>query len=89
MKRFLAFALIALCACTAGAQPNPTTPPTLTDVQKLTLLTTVQRFEIAQLRAQAAQRELQTLLKSLEIQGFTFDLQTMSYSPAATGEQKK
>jgi hypothetical protein len=56
--------------------------PTLSDVQKLRLLTTVQRVEIAQLRAQAAQRELADLLKSFQVQGYTLDLDTLTYAPA-------
>jgi hypothetical protein len=73
--------VLALVAC-AGAQPV-VAPPALTDLEKLTLVNAVQKFEIAQLRALAVQRELQALLKSLEKPGYTFDLQTMTYIKAA------
>jgi hypothetical protein len=75
---FLALALVVAQAAPA-AKPPP--GPTLSDVQRLTILTTMQRAEIAQLRAQAAQRDLEALLKSLELQGYTLDLQTLTYTP--------
>lgn len=60
--------------------------PALNNEQKLQLQVISQRIEIAQLRAQAAQREfdiaradLQSLLKSLEKDGYTLDLQTLMY----------
>jgi hypothetical protein len=60
--------------------------PTLSDTQKLQIQNTAQRIQIAQLQIQAAQRdfetartELQTLLKSLEKDGWTLDLQTFTY----------
>ena len=64
-----------------GQAATPPTPAPLSDVQKLTILTTVQRLEIAQLRAQAAQRELEGLLKSLQLPGYTLDLNTLTYVP--------
>jgi hypothetical protein len=63
--------------------------PTLSEVQRLTVLTAVQRFEIAQLRAQAAQKELEGLLKSLEKPGYTFELQTMTYLKAVPSPPSK
>jgi hypothetical protein len=65
------------------------TDPALTDVEKLTVLTAVQRLEIAQLRAKDAERELRGLLKSLEKPGFTFNIQTLSYQQAPESGAKK
>lgn len=84
--RLVTLALFA--GLVAVGQAQDATAPTLSEVQKLTLLTAVQRVEIAQLRAQAAERELQALLKSLERTGYTFNLQTMTYTKVATQPAK-
>lgn len=81
MKRLILLAVaIAGLACTAPAAARDTAP-VLTDVQRLTIVTTAQKATIAQLQAQAAQRDLQALLKSLEVKGFVLDLGTLTYSP--------
>ena len=61
-------------------------PPVLEQAQKLQIQNLAQKMQIAQLQAQAAQRdfdasrqELQSLLKSLEKDGYTLDLQSMAY----------
>lgn len=66
--------------------------PSLTDVQKQQLQILAQRIEIAQLKAQIAQRdfdvarsEITALVTSLQVKGFTLDLTTFAY----TAEQKK
>lgn len=82
---------VTLMACASFAQtPTPPTTPTLTEVQRLQLQTVSQRIELAQLRAQAAQVEydkarndLQALLKSLQKDGYTLDLQTLTYTKNA------
>ena len=60
--------------------------PALTDVEKLQLQVISQKLEIAQLKAQAAQRdfdaareEFSKLLASLQKEGFTLDLQKLEY----------
>lgn len=79
---------LALTASVPTAQDDKT--PKLTDVQRLTVVATVQRAELAQqrlenaqLRAQAAARDVDVLLKSLQVQGYTLDLETMAYVPKA------
>jgi len=47
--------------------------PTLTDVEKLQLQNALQQVEIATLRAQA-------LLKKFEKEGYTLDLQSLTYT---------
>lgn len=92
--------MLALLAGPLLAQDKPAPPPkppALTEVQKLTLQTLLQRIEIAQLRAQAAQRdfeqardEAQKLLSVLQVPGYTLDLQTGVYTvtPPKAGEKK-
>lgn len=92
---------LALMVFGAATMPEPTTqdtakPPVLGETQKLQLQNLALRLEIAQLRAQAAQRdfdvaraEFATLLKSLEVPGYTFDPQTLAYVKAETKKQEK
>jgi hypothetical protein len=82
LVRFLA-AVLLVAAVTVGAQ----TPPTISEVQRLRLQNLSQRIELAQLRAQAAQREfdaareeLSTLVVSLKVEGYSLDLQTLTYT---------
>ena len=60
--------------------------PTLTDAQRWQVTAVMQRIELAQLRAQLAQRdfdqakaELLGLAKALHVEGFDLDLATMTY----------
>jgi hypothetical protein len=60
--------------------------PTLSEIQKLQIQNVAQRIELAQLRAQAAQREfeaargdLSKLITTLKVEGYTLDLETLSY----------
>lgn len=71
------------------------TEPALTEVQRLTIQNLSQQLEIAQLKAQAAQRDfdaarasIATLVKNLQVPGYTLDLNTLSYSPIPTEEKK-
>jgi hypothetical protein len=61
--------------------------PALTDVQKLGIVNLAKDIQIAQLQAQAAQAafdkaqaELQKLIASLQVPGYTLDLNTMTYT---------
>lgn len=60
--------------------------PALTDVQRLQIQNYAQSIELAQLRAQQAQRDfdqareqLGKLIQSLQVEGFELDLQQMVY----------
>lgn len=64
-------------------------PPSITEVQRLQLVTVALRLENAQLKAQAAQRDFDqalqertALVASLQVQGFVFDPGTLTYRPA-------
>lgn len=65
--------------------------PTLTEMKKLQLRNITQRMEIAQLRAQAAQRdfegareELMKVLGTVKVEGYTLDLGTLVYQKEQT-----
>lgn len=88
--RSLVFTLLLVVTVQAQSTPTQSTPtqstPTLTEVQRLQLQTIAQRIEIAQLKAQAAQREfdvargdLTRLMDALKVAGYTLDLGTMNY----------
>lgn len=75
-------------SCYAAASTDPAAPPALTETQKLQLTTLVQRLEIAQLKAQAVQREfdgakaeLVRLAERWSVKGYEIDLSTMTYRP--------
>jgi hypothetical protein len=87
--KFIAGVVLALAVVTGQSdvltsnppQPAPAKPatPQLSEVQRLTVIATVQRVEIAKLRAEAAQREWEALLKSLDVPGYSLDVQTLTY----------
>ncbi|HXG72908.1 MAG TPA: hypothetical protein VNJ04_20115 [Gemmatimonadaceae bacterium] len=104
MKRLLLSIVVAVSVCSApsAAQQQPAAGaataggPTLTEVQRLQVQTLAQSIEIAQLRAQQAQRDfaqareqLTTLVQSLQVPGFDLDLQTMTYTKKPTPAEKK
>lgn len=74
-------------AAVALAQGKPAEAPTLTEVQRLTVITAAQRFEIAKLRAEAAQREFASVVQSLQVPGYTLDLATLAYTKNPDPEQ--
>lgn len=70
-------------------------PPTLTDVQRLKLLTVTQRIEIAVLKAQAAQKDFEAavaeraeLLRAYAVDGYELDGQTLTYRARQRDEAK-
>jgi len=69
--------------------------PELTETDRLRIIALSQAMEIAQLKAQAAQRdyvqareELRTVAARLERPGYTLDLQTLTYRAVAAPETK-
>jgi hypothetical protein len=80
--------VIAVTGIALAQQPAPVSAPTLTDVQKLQIQNLAQRMEIAQLRAQqaqqdydAARKDAAALVQTLQVPGYTLDLQTLNYVP--------
>ena len=88
----IAWALIRLVATGAAlaavAQDHPAKPvPTVTEVQKLKAQTLVQQMQIAQYKVQLASQDfeqaktaLQALAASLQVEGYTLDLETWTYT---------
>ena len=84
-----------------AATPTPvvqTSAPTVSDLDKQKVQTLALRIENAQLKAQAAQRDfdqarsdLAALVQSLQREGFTLDLQTLTYTkkPEPKAPEKK
>jgi hypothetical protein len=69
-----------------GPPPLVPPPPSLSELNRLKLQNVVHRMEIAQLRSQVAERDFQTakseydeLMKALAIEGYTLDLQSLTY----------
>lgn len=69
------------------AQGAPTTP-TLTDVQKLQIQALLQARVISELKAELAKKDydaatnaLVQLARALQIEGFTLDLNTLTFAP--------
>lgn len=83
--KFILASVVGLLLLQAAPQP-PSADPVLTNEQKLQLQTVAQRLEIAQLKAQMAQKdfdaartELQVLMKMLEKEGYTLDFEKLAY----------
>jgi hypothetical protein len=57
-------------------------PPTITDVQRLTLQNAVLRMRLAQAEFDKARDEAAILLVELQKPGWVFDQQTMTYTKA-------
>jgi hypothetical protein len=75
-----------LLAALLFAQAPPKDAPVLSEVNRLKVQNLAQRIELAQLHAQAAQREfdqardeLTKLVMGLKVEGYTLDLQSMTY----------
>lgn len=85
-SRYLLAVILVWVLFAATLWAMPSDAPALTAEQKLQFQVVAQRLEIAQLKAQAAQRDfdaaradLQTLIKTLEKDGYTLDLATLTY----------
>lgn len=87
----LAVFLVWLLVSAAAAEA-----PALSDLQRLQMLTLVQRMQIAELKAQAAQRdwdqaraELIALGRRLEVPGYELDVMTQTYRPVPRSDTGK
>lgn len=75
----------------ADALARISTVPELSETEKLRLVATAQQVEIADLKVKQAQNEfelsrarLQALVSSLQVDGFVFDMRSMTYQTKAT-----
>lgn len=83
--------VVALLVIVSQTAPRGATP-VVTELQRLQVETLTQKIELAQLRAQAAQRDfddarlkLTALLKTLEVEGYDLDVATLTYRPKPKG----
>jgi hypothetical protein len=83
------FSSLALTQTPPPKPAPPPAPPTLTEVQRLTLQNALLRVQLAESRLQLAQTEFErarveatSLLTSLQVPGYAFDLQTLTYTKA-------
>ena len=81
-------ALLACALLLAAPVLGQSGAPTVPELDQLKIRVQVQAIEIAQLKAQAAQRDfdaareaLRVLVAGLDRPGYTLDLQTLSYQP--------
>lgn len=79
-------AVVLLLVFVAAPVLGQSGAPTVPELDQLRIRVQVQAIEIAQLKAQAAQRDftqaqeqLRGLVQSLQREGFTLDLQTLTY----------
>lgn len=86
MKIYLLGAVLGALVLTSAQAAEA---PSLTELQRLQVLTLVQRMQLAELRAQAAQREwdqaradLLALAGRLAVDGYELDLATQTYRQA-------
>ena len=75
---FVMLALVLLVVATSTAQ-SPS--PMLSEVDRLRLVNAAQALEIAEMRRQQAAQALSALIQSLQREGYTLDLGTLTYVP--------
>jgi hypothetical protein len=76
---------VALALTSVQTSAQPAAPPPLTDIQRLTMQNALLRVEAADYKRQLAQGEYErarqeatALYASLQVEGYTLDLQTMT-----------
>jgi len=62
--------------------------PVLSDLQRLRFQNALLRLQLGQSQAQQAQLDANTMIQSFQVPGWTFDVMTMSYTPASTPAEK-
>jgi hypothetical protein len=87
---------VALCLLLASPLVGQTQAPTLTELDKLRMTNALLVTELAKLRAEQARREYEqavddarNILRTLQREGYTLDLQTMTYRALQAGEAPK
>lgn len=97
MAKLIGFVLGLFAASTLVFALQESKTPTLTETQKLQFRNLSQQIEIAQLRAQLAQRDFEMarrdmaqLAASLAVKGFTLDVASLTYraDPPSDDSQK-
>ncbi len=84
---------VTLCLLLASPLVGQTQAPTLTEVDRLRMTNALLVTELAKLRSEQARREYEqavedarALVRTLQRDGFTLDLQTLTYRPVEAGQ---
>ena len=84
---------VTLCLLVASPLVGQTQAPTLTELDKLRMTNALLVTELAKLRSEQARRDYEqavedarALVRSLQRDGFTLDLQTLTYRPVEAGK---
>lgn len=83
---------VTLCLLLASPLVGQTQAPTLTELERLKVTNALLITELARLRSEQARREYEqavedarALVRTLQRDGFTLDLQTLTYRPVEAG----
>lgn len=84
---------VTLCLLVASPLVGQTQAPTLTELERLRMTNALLVTELAKLRSEQARREYEqavedarALVRTLQRDGFTLDLQTLTYRPVEAGK---
>ena len=84
---------VTLCLLLASPLVGQTQAPTLTELDKLRMTNALLVTELAKLRSEQARRDYEqavedarALVRTLQRDGFTLDLQTLTYRPVEAGQ---
>jgi hypothetical protein len=83
---------VTLCLLLASPLVGQTQAPTLTELERLKVTNALLITELAKLRSEQARRDYEqavedarALVRTLQRDGFTLDLQTLTYRPVEAG----
>lgn len=84
---------VTLCLLLASPLVGQTQAPTLTELERLKVTNALLVTELAKLRSEQARRDYEqavedarALVRTLQLDGFTLDLQTLTYRPVEAGK---
>lgn len=84
---------VTLCLLLASPLVGQTQAPTLTELERLKVTNALLVTELAKLRSEQARRDYEqavedarALVRTLQRDGFTLDLQTLTYRPVEAGQ---
>ncbi len=84
---------VTLCLLLASPLVGQTQAPTLTELERLRMTNALLVAELAKLRSEQARRDYEqavedarALVRTLQRDGFTLDLQTLTYRPVEAGK---
>jgi len=84
---------VTLCLLVASPLVGQTQAPTLTELERLRMTNALLVTELAKLRSEQARRDYEqavedarALVRTLQRDGFTLDLQTLTYRPVEAGK---